>query len=58
MTLIGTGLGACVAAAILAIGTSQLTRDWQRIGMRIVGSWIAASATLVLALRFVRGQLL
>jgi hypothetical protein len=30
---------------------------WQRIGLRIVGSWIAASAILVLALRFERGML-
>ena len=30
------------------------TRPWQRIGVRIVGSWIAASAILVLALRLAR----
>ena len=29
-------------------------RSWQRIGVRIVGSWIAASAILVLALRLAR----
>ena len=34
--------------------TSRLHRAWQRIGARIVGSWIAASAILVLALRLVR----
>jgi hypothetical protein len=33
---------------------SCLTRDWQRIGARIFGSWIAASAILVLALRLGR----
>ena len=27
---------------------------WQRIGVRVVGSWIAASAILVLALRLAR----
>jgi urease accessory protein len=53
--LIGTGLGACLALAIVAIGASYLTRVWQRIGIRILGSWIAASAILVLALRFARG---
>jgi hydrogenase/urease accessory protein HupE len=55
--LIGTGIGAGLAVAILAAGTSCLTRAWQQIGVRILGSWIAASAILVLALRFVRGQL-
>jgi len=53
--LIGTGLGAALALAIVATGASCLTRDWQRIGVRILGSWIAASAILVLALRFARG---
>ena len=38
-------------AVELVQGTSLLRRDWQRIGARIVGSWIAASAILVLALR-------
>lgn len=51
-------LGTCLAAsiylaAIIAIASS-LKRDWHRIGMRIIGSWTAASAILVLALRFVR----
>jgi urease accessory protein len=55
--LIGTGISASLAVAILAAGTSYLTRAWQQIGVRILGSWIAASAILVLALRFVRAQL-
>jgi hydrogenase/urease accessory protein HupE len=53
--LIGTGLGACLALAVIAVCTSRLTREWQRIGVRILGSWLAASAILVLALRFARG---
>ena len=56
--LIGTGIGASLAVAVIAAGTSWFTRPWQQIGVRILGSWIAASAILVLALRFVRGQLL
>jgi urease accessory protein len=56
--LIGTGIGAGLAVAIVAAVTRYLTRAWQQIGVRILGSWIAASAILVLALRFVRGQLL
>jgi hypothetical protein len=55
--LIGTGLAACLALAIVVTVTSRLTRGWQRIGPRILGSWIAASAILVLALRFSRGLL-
>ena len=55
--LIGTGISASLAVAVVAVGTSYLARTWQQIGVRILGSWIAASAILVLALRFVRGQL-
>ena len=51
LALIGTGLGAAIALLVLVQGTSRLRRDWQRIGARIVGSWIAASAILVLAPR-------
>lgn len=39
---------------LIAIALRLLERDWQRIGIRIVGSWIAASATLVLALTVAR----
>jgi hypothetical protein len=55
--LIGTGIGACLVLAVVVVGTTRLTRAWQRIGVRILGSWMAASAMLVLALRFARGQL-
>jgi urease accessory protein len=55
--LIGTGVGACVALALIVAGASCLTAGWQRIGIRILGSWSAASAILVLALRLARGQL-
>jgi hypothetical protein len=56
--LVGTGLGACFALAVVVVCTSRLTREWQRIGVRILGSWMAASAILVLALRFARGLML
>ena len=55
VTLIGTGLGACLVLAVVAVGCGVLDRNWQRIGVRILGSWTAASAILVLALRFARG---
>jgi urease accessory protein len=40
--------------AIAAYIAMRATQSWQRIGVRIVGSWIAASAILVLALRLAR----
>jgi urease accessory protein len=61
LTLIGTGIGASLALAAAVLGASYVVsvRKWSalRIGVRILGSWIAASAMLVLALRFARGQL-
>jgi hydrogenase/urease accessory protein HupE len=56
-TLIGTGIGASVALVLIVTITGWLTRGRQRIGVRILGSWIAASAILVLALRYARGML-
>ena len=54
LMLIGTGLGAA-ALLILAVAiASRLKAGWARVGVRILGSWIAASAILVLALRLVR----
>jgi hypothetical protein len=62
LILIGTGLGASAALVLVVVGASRLVgareQVWPRIGVRVVGSWIAASAILVLALRFARGQLL
>jgi urease accessory protein len=51
LTLLGTALSATVLLVVLSFLVSLLRRDWQRIGTRIVGSWIAASAFLVLAQR-------
>jgi urease accessory protein len=47
------------AAAMMTLGLATMPamlarHPWQRIGVRIVGSWIAASAVLVLALRLAR----
>ena len=50
-TLLGTGLAATVMLVVPAIGASFLRRPWLRLGARIAGSWMAASAILVLALR-------
>ena len=45
-------------ATVLLLGVVELTimlcREWQRIGVRILGSWIAASAIMGLTLRLTR----
>jgi len=43
----------CARRVVTSIATGA-DRPWQRIGLRVVGSWIAASAILVLALRLMR----
>ena len=54
LTLAGTALGLTIALMLLVLGASRLRLGWQRVGARILGSWIAASAILVLALRIIR----
>jgi urease accessory protein len=54
LMLLGTGLGALSALGAVVGCAGYLTRPWQRLGVRIVGSWIAASAILVLALTLAR----
>jgi urease accessory protein len=49
--LIGTGLGATIALGVVAEGAARMARDWQRIGVRVLGSWTAASALLAIAVR-------
>ena len=48
--LLGCWLGA-VLLLVLVAGVAELAQQaWQRIALRVVGSWTAASAALVLAL--------
>jgi len=49
--LIGSGIGAIVTLAIVAEGSAFLRGNAPRIVMRVVGSWTAAIAILVLSLR-------
>ncbi|NNK56490.1 MAG: hypothetical protein HKP44_04180 [Desulfofustis sp.] len=50
-SLLGSGLGLCFLFLYpLAFADYFSDRNWQKIGVRIVGSWVAASAILVLAL--------
>ena len=50
-TLAGTAIGACAMLFVAASIASYANANWQRLGMRILGSWIAASAMLVLAVQ-------
>jgi urease accessory protein len=54
LALAGTAATAFIIAMLIADATGALRRDWQRIGVRVLGSWTAASAVLVLALRLTR----
>jgi len=49
--LIGTGFGAAIGLGLVVEGTARMARDWQRIGVRVLGSWTAASALLAIAVR-------
>jgi urease accessory protein len=51
LALAGTGIGAFLLMMLVADVSAAGTRAWQRIAVRILGSWTAASAALVLALR-------
>jgi urease accessory protein len=51
---IGTGIAALATFALIVLIAMRADRPWQRIGVRILGSWIAASALLVLVLRLAR----
>ena len=50
----GTALAATALIALVAFASAALPAFWPRIGVRIAGSWIAASAILVLALRLAK----
>ena len=49
--LIGTGIGAAIALAIVAVGSTFLQGNAARIVLRVLGSWVAAIAILDLSLR-------
>jgi hypothetical protein len=51
---IGTAIAAFAILAVVTAIAMKAEQGWQRIGVRIVASWIAASAILVLALRLAR----
>ena len=54
LTLVGAAVACLFVVAIISTLAALARQDWQRIGLRIAGSWIAASAIMVLALRLAR----
>ena len=54
LSLAGTALAAIVLLAVAAAIAASRRLDWQTIGIRIAGSWVAATALMVLALRLTR----
>jgi hydrogenase/urease accessory protein HupE len=52
--LVGTALAAFAAVALIAAIAARLRQGWPRVGVRVLGSWIAASAILVVTLALVR----
>ena len=50
--LAGSGLGACICLILFAALAELPQHDWQRIAVRVVASWSAASGALVLSLRW------
>jgi urease accessory protein len=54
LMLLGTGLGAALLLVAASEGARRLKTGWTAVAARILGSWIAASAILVLVLRSVR----
>jgi hypothetical protein len=50
--LIGTACGDIAMLAIVALAASAIARLWQGVVLRVAGSWTAAIAILVLALRW------
>jgi hydrogenase/urease accessory protein HupE len=52
--LAGTALAAFAAVALIAAVAARLRRGWPRIGVRVLGSWIAAAAILVVTLQLAR----
>ena len=54
LMLIGTGIGAAAFLIVVALATRQAQARWAKIGLRILGSWIAAAAILALAVRLAR----
>jgi hypothetical protein len=51
---IGSATAALATLTAVIVIAMRAQRPWHRVGLRVAGSWIAASAILVLALRLAR----
>jgi urease accessory protein len=49
---VGTIVGGALLTLIVLALSLSVSRDWQRIGIRVLGSWIAAASILVASLSF------
>jgi hypothetical protein len=54
LALTATIISAVLAVLVVSTLAASWRRHWQRVGMRVAGSWIAATAMLTLALRLTR----
>jgi urease accessory protein len=52
--VLGTFSGALILLWAVQKVAATLHREWQRLGVRILGAWIAASAILILTWKFAR----
>ena len=52
--IVGTFCGAVILLGIVLQVAAIFRRTWQKLGVRILGSWIAASAVLVLTWQLAR----
>lgn len=57
LMLVGTAVGSIFLPSWVAIVTSAFEPAWARIAVRVVGSWLAAAALLVLSLSFAPARL-
>ena len=52
--IVGTFCGAVILLWVILVVVASFRREWQKLGMRILGSWIAASAVLGLVWQLAR----
>ena len=52
--IVGTFCGAVILLGVVLKVVAIFRREWQKLGMRILGSWMAASAVLILTWQLTR----
>lgn len=57
LMVVGTALGSIFLPSWVAIVVSAIEPPWARIAVRVLGSWLAAAALLVLSLSFAPARL-